>query len=306
MITIDLNSILTPSTFDTNNGTSVKEFPFISENCGKGSLGLDVEDCEILCNPYIDSDEFYFQIFTGFNITYIGWEIEIKNSFGVVVWSSTLATAGIAGQVTPTTPIFFRRTYRNGQAVDFFKFPASFFDGQKVTIEIKYYDKGINGLSEPVLLSEYKSWEFCKEVCNTLLMSSEYDRTDCENNIYNLQPIEIVQFTEQAHPNTNQQSFRNVFRFRMGLEKTNYDYEERSYTSRGKLASFVSNKKYTLKGTLTETQVDFLWNILSGKNLTVNGNGYRFEGDLDKNNEDNGLWIVETELINKCNKSNLC
>jgi hypothetical protein len=306
MIIVDLNASFTPATFDTLNVSNRKALPSILQNCANGVYLLNSEDCAEYCTPYEDGDTLYFQINTGFALTYIGWEITAINSkTGATIWSSVLSTTGISGAtVAPTGQnVWFRRTAEGGQNIDFFQFPTSIFAGQDFYLEIKYYDKGILGTDPGVLVGEYVSNKYCNDSCDTLLIESTYDGKDCNGANYgDIFPYIWTPLAGVAI----EPAFRNIHRIKAGIEKVDMNYEEREYTSSGRLSRFIANNVYAVKSVMSESAATFMFAVFSGKDLKIDGKEYRFEGSISKNNDDDGLWIIETEVITKCDKSNLC
>jgi hypothetical protein len=308
MITVNLNSSFNTDIFDTQNVVDRRTLPLISTRCGQGVGFLNVaETCaNDYCIPYADSDRFYYQIYTGFNDTYIGWKVTaINTNSGATIWTSELTTTGISGVTAVPTGqnMWFRRTGIEGQNIDFFQINASELNFAPFRLVIEYFDRGLFGTDPAVKVGEYSTPNYCYTNCDTLLIESDYDTTDCQGGIYsNVFPYIWTPLAGVAV----EQAYKNIHRIKGGLELTNLSYENRVYTSSGKLTSFISNEITTLKALLPEWGALNLFNVLSGKELKINGKEYRFEGEVPKNNDVNGTWIIETELITKCNKSNLC
>lgn len=308
MTTVDLNISYNSDTYDAKSLLSVKPLPFIAENCGLGFPFFNVDEkCDKYCIPFVADDQFVFQFKTGFSLTYIGWEFKAYDKDNNEIFSSILNTAGISGVTSAPTGdnIFWQRTYENGQAIDYFKINESDLSGDLSYFEIKFINKGLIGTDTPVLISTYTSPCYIKVNCSVLEIESVYDSIDCAGANYG--DILPIQWTPIATPILGEQNYyTNKFKILGGLEKQSYDYQERQLDSFGEVTTFIKRDVYLLKTIIPEYVADHLINVLSGKKLTVNGKSYSYEEGFEKNNSDNSLWIVETELFNQCNKSNLC
>jgi len=308
MTTVDLNASFNTDTYDTDETIDRAQLPLISERCGQGVGFLNVpQDCATpYCIPYADSDRFYYQIYTGFITTFIGWKVTaINTNSGATIWTSELPTAGITGVTSVPTGqnMWFRRTAIDNQNIDFFQINASEFNFQPFKLLIEYFDRGLFGTNPPVKVAEYETPTYCYSECDNLLIESDYDTTDCVGGIYgNVFPYIWTPLAGLAV----EPAYKNIHRIKGAIEFTNMSYESRNYTSRGKLTDFITNEVWAVKALLPEWGARNMFRVFSGKNLKVNGVEYRFEGEIDKNNDQNGTWIIETELIQKCNKSNLC
>lgn len=306
MVTVDLNSSYNTLTYNAQSQLSVKPLPFIAQNCGKAFPFFNVDEkCDKYCIPYKAEDEFIFQINTSFNLTYIGWNVIAYDKAGNQIFNSLLTTAGIGGVTSAPTgdDIFWRKTVEGGQELNFFKINESDLSGELGHFEIKFEDRGLFGTDPPLLLAEYKTPCYEKATCNTLEIQSEYDNTDCDGSYYaNVVP---TQWTPSAGFAV-EPIYSNKFRIKGGVEKQSYDFEERQLDSFGEVTNFIKRDVYLLKTIIPEYVADHLINVLSGKKLTINGKSYNYEDGFEKNNDENSLWLVETELFTKCNKSNLC
>jgi hypothetical protein len=307
MLIVNLNTGYNTDTFDSGTVSIVKNLFTISERCGTGVPMLNPEGCKLpYCLPYNNEDTVFFQIYTGFLITYYGWKITaINNKSGATIWTSELKTAGISGVTSVPTGqnMWFRRVAEGGQNIDFFQIPTSSFNFQDVRLLIEYFDNGLTGTDTPVKIAEYDSPCYTFTECNVLQIQSTYDKEDCDGGIYrDVLPYIWTPLAGIAI----EPAYSNVFKIVGGIERIDFNYEERTYNSANRVSGFIANEVFRLKTTLPEFAARHLFVVLSGQDLTINGESYRFEGAISKNNDANGWWLIETELIKKCNKSNLC
>jgi hypothetical protein len=270
---VNLNTYFNTDEYTTGETIQRKQLPIISQSCGKsvGFLNVD-ESCNVpYCIPYSDNDTLYYQIYTGFNLTYIGWKITATNTdTGAIIWTSELKTTGISGvTVAPTGQnMWFRRTAIQGQNVDFFQIPVSAFSNQPFSLKFEYFNCGLLGLDPCVKISEYETPGYCYTFCDNLLIESTYDTEDCQGAIYG----DVLPYIWTPLAGTAVEPvYRNVHRVKGAIEKTGLGFEDRVYTKTGKLTSFTSRDTFTIRTAIPQLAVDAMFTVLSGKDIEIYG-----------------------------------
>lgn len=130
----------------------------------------------------------------------------------------------------------------------------------------------------------YYSQQYCNKPCTSLVtLESEY-REGSANclGIY------------------NDGEYRTMYTLKGTLEKQGFDIEDESYDNKGNKVYSEISEVYLLRAIVPENVADIIATILQGANITANGQTFYNRKTIEKNNDRNGMWIIEVELYKKC------
>ena len=95
-------------------------------------------------------------------------------------------------------------------------------------------------------------------------------------------------------------SYQNVYYINGDLEKQEFTFNDVSYNSKGQKTYAENYEVYILKAVVNEATADLIANILKGRDIMANGVSYFNNRLIEKNNEANGMWVIEVELLKRC------
>jgi len=241
-------------------------------------LGFDEEiKCgSCYCQPFIDGDKFVYQIQT--------------DTYKVV---SNLKVYSIDNIFIANVPIFTAVSiYSNYGTYSNIEFDMSVLNALAGTdcfkIQVNYADESY--MSEP----------FCKIVCNeSILICSDYNKKDCNGTIYK---ADVIHNASGFLP-----VYSNCMRLRGTLEYNGVDlentYEEVTTTVSNRVVHAKSkiNDVYELRiWGIAEWQVTRLRAVLSGLNLSINGDTYILDSGFTKGVSIGSLWYPVIKLRKTC------